>query len=231
MPTYDWKPFLEKWSSEIIASRQFASFLKYCAEFYPGSYTQEVLESGWLGYEGATVEQIAQAEARLGIKLPPSYREFLKVTNGWRIMIRFIPRMWSTEEVEWLSKTDRELAEGWLSYVPASDEEYFVYGKEQKEFSLKGEYFLTALDISDKELAGTARYLLNPKVVFENGEWEAWFYAHWLPGARRYRSFWEMMQDEYKTFLYLESQKEPERSPKKSISNLVKWIFSKRSGS
>src|SRR5262249_28866812 len=31
--------------------------------------------------------------------------------------------------------------------------------------------------------------LLNPMVVWPDGEWEAWFFANWLPGAARYPSF------------------------------------------
>lgn len=43
-------------------------------------------------------------------------------------------------------------------------------------------------------------YLLNPRVVTPDGEWEAWYFAHWLPGAVRYRSFWDLMNDEYHNF-------------------------------
>lgn len=32
------------------------------------------------------------------------------------------------------------------------------------------------------------------------GEWEAWYLAHWLPGAVRYPSFWHLMNDECKDF-------------------------------
>jgi hypothetical protein len=39
--------------------------------------------------------------------------------------------------------------------------------------------------------------LLNPKVIDENGEWEAWEFGNKIPGAYRYRSFWEMMQATY----------------------------------
>ncbi len=49
----------------------------------------------------------------------------------------------------------------------------------------------------------SAIYLLNPQVVTEEGEWEAWFFANWLPGAARYRSFQEMMEAEYQDFLAL----------------------------
>ena len=49
----------------------------------------------------------------------------------------------------------------------------------------------------------SAIYLLNPKVVTPDGEWEAWFFANWLPGAARYRSFVELMQAEYRSFRQL----------------------------
>jgi hypothetical protein len=41
-------------------------------------------------------------------------------------------------------------------------------------------------------------------VVFADGEWEAWFFANWLPGASRYRSFAEMMEAERQNFLDLQ---------------------------
>ena len=40
--------------------------------------------------------------------------------------------------------------------------------------------------------------LLNPRVRFPDGEWEAWDYAAWYPGVVRYRSFWEMMETMYR---------------------------------
>ena len=49
----------------------------------------------------------------------------------------------------------------------------------------------------------SAVYLLNPEVRTQSGEWEAWFFATWSPGAHRHRSFWEMMQKEYRGFVRL----------------------------
>ena len=81
--------------------------------------------------------------------------------------------------------------------ISIPDEDYFVYGEHQKEV-FRLEYLQTALEISDS--IESAVYLLNPQVVTVDGEWEAWFLASW-EGARRYRSFWEMMQDEHRRFL------------------------------
>ena len=70
MTITDWRSFLETWSRELIE-----------AGASPDLPT-EVVESGWLGFPGATDEQLSLAEARLGIGLPPSYREFLAVADG-----------------------------------------------------------------------------------------------------------------------------------------------------
>jgi hypothetical protein len=42
--------------------------------------------------------------------------------------------------------------------------------------------------------------LLNPNIVTPDGEWEALYFAHWIPGADRYPSFWELMQAEREAF-------------------------------
>jgi hypothetical protein len=39
--------------------------------------------------------------------------------------------------------------------------------------------------------------LLNPKIVTDEGEWEAWYLDSKLPGAFRFRSFQELMQAQY----------------------------------
>ena len=85
------------------------------------------------------------------------------------------------------------------------DEEYLIYGEHQSGPAYRAEYLLSALQISD--VGDSAVYLLNPEIRTDEGEWEAWFFATWIPGARRYRSFWEMMKAEYHA--YLELRKDP----------------------
>ena len=41
---------------------------------------------------------------------------------------------------------------------------------------------------------GEGVYLLNPKVVADDGEWEAWFLADWVPGAERAVSLRALLQ-------------------------------------
>jgi hypothetical protein len=66
-----------------------------------------------------------------------------------------------------------------------TDEEYLVYGDGQIPGAFRAEYLQTALEISDR--GDSAILLLNPQILSKDGEWEAWRFANWLPGAKRYR--------------------------------------------
>lgn len=213
MSTFDWESFLRRWSQALIEAKG--------QELYP--LPPDVIESGWLGYPGATEAQIIHAEARLGVTLPPSYREFLKVSNGWRQTTPFIYRLWSTENIEWLAVRHPDWINSFVeqqqrleqrhsysavngssskgSQFDVPDNIYFVYGEDQDCMNLRAQYLNTALEISEQ--GDSSIYLLNPQVVTEDGEWEAWFFGDWLPGADRYRSFRELMQAEYQNFLEL----------------------------
>jgi hypothetical protein len=187
MSKYDWQGLMTQWNKTLLDNG-------YGERLEP--------EAGnWFGKKGATEEQIVQLEKRLGKPLPQSYREFLSYSNGWEHPTNFIYKLWSTDEIEWFSVRNQQWIDAWLGYkYPVSDEEYLKYGDEQTG-ALRAEYMQTALEISDR--GDSAIYILNPQIVTPEGEWEAWFFANWLPGANRYRSFWEMMQDEYKNFLSL----------------------------
>ncbi|MBN2579615.1 MAG: SMI1/KNR4 family protein [Pirellulales bacterium] len=193
MIEYDWTTFLKQWSEDILAS-SLGEKLK-----------DKVSESGWLGLAPATDSQITQAEKRLKITLPPSYRAFLKVSNGWRQTTFAIERIWGTEEICWFRKKNREWIDAYsgpASFGPVEeqpDEEYFAY--ENTENYRYGQLKET-LQISEE--GDSAVYLLNPQVITKDGEWEAWFFANWIPGVVRYRSFLEMMQAEYHHFAHID---------------------------
>lgn len=181
MDPFDWTAFLSAWSRELLEVEELAVQLP-----------AEVVASGWLGFPGATEQQLAQAEAHLGAPLPPSYRDFLRVTNGWRCTGPFIRRMWSTEEIEWFSVRHQD----WIEAYADAFEAY----ADTDEPDTAGEnywdpaHLYAALEISD--MGDDAIYLLNPRVVTANGEWEAWLFANWIPGAHTYPSFLALMQAE-----------------------------------
>jgi hypothetical protein len=134
-----------------------------------------------------------QHEQRLGVRLPPSYREFLRVTNGWDGDGIACGPLLPIEKIGWLRDLDPDLAEDWSSSyegLSIPDEDYFVYGKGQDPAHLRTEYLPDTLQIGEYD-DGT--YLLNPHVRAPDGEWEAWYLAAWLPGAKRCRSFWDLV--------------------------------------
>src|SRR5689334_13364667 len=157
MQTYPWRAFLTQWSRELLQWDR----VRVAAP-------AEALQSGWLGRPGANEAQLAAAEARLGTRLPPSYRQFLAVSNGWGQLTDFIYNLWSAAEIEWLPVRNQHLISVWTEFVPADrpsvpDAEYFVYGPGQDCVSVRGEYMRTALEISD--WGDSAICLLNPQVV------------------------------------------------------------------
>jgi hypothetical protein len=114
--------------------------------------------------DGASPEEIEVAERRLGTTLPPGYRSFLETTNGFGPIGHFVRRLRPVAEICWLRDEDPELIQIWVEAT--------------------GDDALSkTLVVSDEE--DGARVLLNPVVVDEEGEWEAWFLAHWVPGRSR----------------------------------------------
>jgi hypothetical protein len=195
MSMYDWEDLLTRWSSEILHSQRHVDMLRKLGSMNPHLYGPEVFQTGWLGFPGANPDQIAAAEARLGVALPPDYRDFLELTNGWRWTGTFIPRVLPIEEVRWLRETDPDLIAAWVD-IPSP-------GGHGPVDLYESRYIASTLQVSEPETGGTAVYLLNPRVVSPNGEWEAWFMAHWVPGSERYPSFWELMNAEHRSFLNL----------------------------
>jgi len=141
---------------------------------------------------GNDEDQLAELESRLGTQLPPSYRNFLRATNG---LFGGFPLLLPTEDVDWLRNIDPETIDGWNRDYgrEATDEQYATYGADQDCVHMRPRHLKSALQVSTT-LDGYV-FLLIPDVRFGD-EWEAWLLGYKLPGAIRYRSFAEMIEDE-----------------------------------
>ena len=144
----------------------------------------------------ATEAQLAEAEAQLKIKLPPSYRTFLSACNGWKFASDSTPIIRPLEKIRWFRKEHKGWYEAYqMSAEPLSvmEKDYFDYANQDcAEFEIK--HLAQALCIS--EIGDDAVVLLNPMVIWPDGEWETWFFSNSSPGATRYRSFAEWMHEE-----------------------------------
>jgi hypothetical protein len=184
-----WRPFLEKWSEEWVAGHD---------PEQDGPLAAEVVRDTWLGFAPANEAEVAAAEARLDRQLPPSLREFLLVTNGWRDAGNFIYRMAGTTELEWLRDTDdRTWIEVWEDLaeddIEEEDEDEEAFGVQEAKVLARS--LRLSLD------GDAAVMLLDPEDVDEDGEWAGYWLASWSgEGPQRYGSFHDLMHRQWVSF-------------------------------
>lgn len=156
---------------------------------------EKALSSRWCGQRPASESEILRAEARLGLKLPPSYRSFLSVSNGWSPFNSFVTRLLPVQEIDRYRILDPN---GFASFERArelypddaysvSDEVYLDYETPAHNVAVRNQYYADSLLVSER--LETELVLLNPFVISASGEWETIFSAHWIPGNERFRSF------------------------------------------
>jgi hypothetical protein len=187
--TLDWIELIEKYDRQIalkIAGSH--NYYRYYVEDLTKQHSHELppMEA-----------EVQSLEARLGKRLPPSYRSFLLSRNGWTRMDSWY-RISKVQDIDWFHTLNPEFVDCWCENYEdeeVSDREYFYYGHLQAGV-IRSHYVKTALQITDFE-DGMA-YLLNPMVVDAVGEWEAWNFDAENGSAYRYRSFWDMMQKIYR---------------------------------
>jgi hypothetical protein len=127
----------------------------------------------WLGRSGAAELEVKETERRLGRRLPPSYRSFLVESNGFEQWSPFLRRLYGAGEVDWFRVRNSSWADAYHDTYPNLG---------------------SCLQVS--EVGDSAVILLNPDVIAPDGEWQTYFLANWIPGARSYDSFREFMVDE-----------------------------------
>ncbi len=128
------------------------------------------------------------------MRLPPSYRQFLAEANGYRKLSVFIYRLYGTTEIDGFRTLNPDWIEAYQIGEDNSAEEHPRDPLDTVRF--RAAYLSSCLQISEE--GDSAVVLLNPEIVTQEGEWEAWFLANWLPGAERYRSFREYVDCELK---------------------------------
>jgi hypothetical protein len=114
--------------------------------------------------------------------VPPGYRQFLATANGGPL--ESADRFLSTAEVGWLRDLAPDIVDDW----ELTDDDDADPEPDRSNYDLFPNgwfrlYLRRTLLISQHD--GEGVYLLNPEVATENGEWEAWFLADWVPGAER----------------------------------------------
>jgi hypothetical protein len=105
----EWREFLRSYSSEYLNSE----YLHELTEKGRGDVNIVQRQTRWLGYEQASEEAVLAAEDRLGIRLPPSYRNFLLASNGWSAIARSLYELLKVEEIGWFPDVDPGMWDAW----------------------------------------------------------------------------------------------------------------------
>ena len=168
------------------------------------------IADGWLGEPGAGDAEITLAEERLGLRLPPSYRAFLTEANGFDHVGPFIYRLYRVTEINWFRVQNQDWIDAYQNPInkesgaeDITPEEHLANPEDSVRF--RTAYLSSCLQISEE--GDSAVVLLNPEVVDAEGEWEAWFFANWLPGAERYSSFRAYVESELHSIKHLRSNR------------------------
>ncbi|MGW2899910.1 SMI1/KNR4 family protein [Streptomyces sp. NPDC001212] len=174
--SFNWHDFLGRWQEEWVPR---ADDDEDCGQ-----------TAVPLGRPGADEAAIAAAEQRLGRRLPPSYREFLAVSDGWHVdQTAGVYQLGGAADIDWFQDPygmTRQYEEN-LGDNPRQ-EDVLLAGMWQRALRLETD--------SDMSYA-----LLDPGDSDQDGEWALYVYKGWsgeLPD--RYPSFRAYMEAMYRGF-------------------------------
>lgn len=177
----DWRSFLLKWSGEWADSLSDG-----------GARDEEdeaARQARWLGFPPGPEERITAMEKRLGRRMPPSYREFLSVSDGWRHAGGFVWLLAGTEDARW-HDDESGLAGIFEEYM---DEDAGPEERREAEIWRRG----LQLDVE----SDATYVLMDPEDVDEDGEWAVYTWAGWRAAPpERHASFLAFMRDMHREF-------------------------------
>jgi hypothetical protein len=106
-------------------------------EDYVAELPDQAVENSWLGYEGASAEELAELENRLGLSLQrvsPTYKWMARISP-------FIDDIWSTREVDFFRFRNQQWFDSFFSddAPNVSKEEHLLYGDEQEPYLFRAE--------------------------------------------------------------------------------------------
>ncbi|WP_190197473.1 SMI1/KNR4 family protein [Streptomyces djakartensis] len=178
---FDWRSFLLRWSGEWADS--------LTDDEVRNEDDEGARQARWLGFPPASEELISAMEERLGRRMPPSYREFLKVSDGWRHAGGFVWLLAGTRDAHWHDNESglADMAEEYL------DEDAGPGGRREADLWREG----LQLDAE----SDATYVLLDPGDVDEDGEWAVYTWASWrAESPERHANFLEFMRDMYREF-------------------------------
>lgn len=183
-----WLDFLNDWSRDALALQRRIGI----EELRP--LAQSAVDRDSCVFPPADATEIAEAEDRLGTRLPMSYRNFLLASNGFAVLALDVDDalIRPVGSICWLKEGEPALVSAWTRNPRSvSDQLYLDYGPSQDCVHIRTEYLPSLLQVSD--FVESAMLMLNPLIKTPKGEWEGWDFGTAKPGAYRFRTFQDLM--------------------------------------
>ena len=132
-------------------------------------FTQEQVDTKWLGTKPVSETDIKLAEKRLGTEFPTDFKQFLFVTNGFSAPNQIEPSFEPTNKIDFLKNIDCDIIEAYsidgIEGIGKQLERSILVGGINQE-----QYFL----------------LIPPNST--NEKWKYWKFANWCPGEEEYEN-------------------------------------------
>lgn len=191
---FDWRSFLLEWSGEW-------------ADSLPDGETRNeddeaARRARWLGFPPASQERIAAMEERLGRRMPPSYRQFLRVSDGWRHAGGFVWLLAGTADAHW-HDNESGLADLFEEYL---DEDAEPEERREADLWRRGLQLDVESDIT--------HVLMDPEDMDEDGEWAVYTWASWRAAPpERHANFLEFMREMHREWHRLRAHRRGDGEP------------------
>ncbi len=175
---------------------------------------EDVLKRGWLGEPPAAEEAIAAAELRLGLTLPPSFKAFYRVSNGWHWPHPDVRMILAVEGIERLGDSNNKNI---AAFVDGSLYQLYYMTKGHEAAERLGHHAASELGLEvaaellppDDPLRNVAAMveisleeppmsealmLLDPTNASADGEMQVLLSSNWTVGLPSEGNFWEFMK-------------------------------------
>ncbi len=127
-------------------------------------YSEQEINSNWIGNPPATEDMINKVEEKLNVSFPQDYRELLLIANGFKTSNDAVePSFMKIEDVDYLKDVDPFLIECYEDTLEELAISIIIGGKHE------GQQFL----------------LIPP--TDEKGHWRYWKFANWIPGEEEFK--------------------------------------------
>jgi hypothetical protein len=199
------RQLLERWNEEVLTISDAGS----------RTVTAQMRDRRWIGSPPATPAELAAWERSTGLSLPPSYRAFAQISNGWPLVDFDYGAVRPVAEIGRVRDLEPGLLQAWEDSFDEDDTADDEGELRDDEVPLLRRCLL----LND----GSDNFLLDPGHTSTDGEWATWDFTNWYPGAANGApSFRAGLERHYASFVRFDASDSVSRT---EIADLVEQAY------